>query len=181
MSLAFSFAVKPVRLTRARFWLGLRGFEGTPARGMRCLCADNGDVARCHPRGTQTRRQRGRSPLSPERAPARGLRCLREAFARIAFAEWLLVRNCRGPLDSGPRLKEGRMRCLGTATAQSSYTLEEGSLRCADAIIENRFELRMSWIRSICVVAVCKRCTAFPSCYKTAKRRDGQSPSVRAG
>ena len=46
--------------------------------------------------------------------------------------------------------KEGMMRCLGTATARSSYTLKEGSLRRADPIIGKRFEAGMSGFRSNC-------------------------------
>ena len=42
------------------------------------------------------------------------------------------------------------MRCLGTATALSSHTLKEGSLRCAEHIIKNPFEASMSGIRSNC-------------------------------
>ena len=42
------------------------------------------------------------------------------------------------------------MRCLGTATAQSSCIWKEGSLPLADAIIKNHFELAVHWICRNC-------------------------------
>ena len=73
------------------------------------------------------------------------------------------------------------MRCLGTATAQSSHTSEEGSLFRVDTIIENRFEVHMSGIRSICVTAVCKRCAALTSRYETPKSRAERPSPGRLG
>jgi len=42
------------------------------------------------------------------------------------------------------------MRCLGTATAQSSCIWKEGSLPLADAIIKSHFELAVHWICRNC-------------------------------